>query len=57
MVAAPVLLAGCGSGEELPLPPDAVIGPFGKNSTAEEVTEGLDLTLMGSFRFALRIFN
>jgi NAD(P)-dependent dehydrogenase (short-subunit alcohol dehydrogenase family) len=43
-VAAPVLLAGCGSGEELPLPPDAVIGPFGKNSTAEEVTEGLDLT-------------
>ena len=44
VVAAPPFLASCGGGDELPLPPDAVIGPFGKDSTAEEVTEGLDLT-------------
>jgi NAD(P)-dependent dehydrogenase (short-subunit alcohol dehydrogenase family) len=43
VVAAPYL-AGCGGAEELPLPPDVPIGPFDKNSTAEEVTAGLDLT-------------
>jgi NAD(P)-dependent dehydrogenase (short-subunit alcohol dehydrogenase family) len=43
-VATTPLLASCGGGEELPLPPDAVVGPFGKDSTAEEVTEGVDLT-------------
>lgn len=37
-------LAGCGSGDELPLPPDVPIGPFGSDSTAEEVTNGIDLT-------------
>ena len=42
-IATPALLSSCG-GENLPLPPDAVIGPFDDNSTAEEVTEGLDLT-------------
>jgi len=41
---APVLVA-CSNGEEaLRLPADAPIGPFGKESTAEEVTAGLDLT-------------
>jgi NAD(P)-dependent dehydrogenase (short-subunit alcohol dehydrogenase family) len=43
-VAVAPYLAACGSGEELPLPPGVPIGPFDKNSTAEEVTAGLDLT-------------
>ena len=44
--AAAPYLAGCGrSGDEWPKVPDGVtIGPFGADSTAEEVTEGLDLT-------------
>ena len=37
-------MTACGSGEELPLPAELPIGPFGKNSTAEEVTADLDLT-------------
>jgi len=37
-------LGACGSGEPLPLPPEAPIGPFGADSTAEQVTAGLDLT-------------
>jgi len=37
-------LAGCDQPEELPLPPDIPIGPFGAKSTAEEVTAGIDLT-------------
>ncbi len=37
-------LGGCGSDNELPLPPDVPIGPFGAKSTAEEVTRGIDLT-------------
>ena len=37
-------IAGCGQSEELPLPADVPIGPFGAESTAEEVTAGLDLT-------------
>ncbi len=37
-------LAGCGGNEELPLPPDIPIGPFGADSTAEEVTAGIDLS-------------
>lgn len=36
-------LAGC-ERDELPLPPDLPIGPFGAESTAEEVTSGIDLT-------------
>lgn len=43
VVVAPYI-AACGSGEELPLPPDVPISPFGANSTAEEVTAGIDLT-------------
>jgi len=43
VVAAPYL-AGCGGDEELPLPADIPIGPYGADSTAEEVTAGLDLT-------------
>lgn len=44
-LAAAPLLTSCSSGdEELPLPPDVPIGPFGSESTAEEVTNGLDLT-------------
>ena len=44
--AAAPYLAGCGrSGDEWPKVPEGVpIGPFGADSTAEEVTEGLDLT-------------
>ena len=44
--AAAPYLAGCGrSGDEWPKVPEGVpIGPFGVDSTAEEVTEGLDLT-------------
>jgi NAD(P)-dependent dehydrogenase (short-subunit alcohol dehydrogenase family) len=37
-------IAACGSGDELPLPPGVPVGPFGSNSTAEEVTAGIDLT-------------
>jgi NAD(P)-dependent dehydrogenase (short-subunit alcohol dehydrogenase family) len=36
-------LASCGSSEDLPLPPNVPISPFGSNSTAEEVTAGIDL--------------
>jgi len=36
-------LAACGR-EELPVPADLPIGPFGADSTAEEVTAGIDLT-------------
>ncbi len=43
-VAVAPYIVSCGSGEELPLPSELPIGPFGKNSTAEEVTAGLDLT-------------
>lgn len=35
-------LAGCGR-DDLPLPPDAPLGPFGSEATAEEVTAGIDL--------------
>jgi NAD(P)-dependent dehydrogenase (short-subunit alcohol dehydrogenase family) len=37
-------LASCGSGSDLPLPPNVPISPFGSNSTAEEVTNGIDLS-------------
>ena len=37
-------LASCSEEPELPLPEGTVIGPFGKESTAEEVTAGLDLS-------------
>lgn len=37
-------LAACGGNEELPLPPEVPIGPFGADSTAEEVTAGIDLS-------------
>jgi len=43
MAALPAL-SGCSEGEDLPLPPDVYVGPFGADSTAEEVTAGLDLT-------------
>ena len=43
-VAVAPYIAACGSGEELPLPPDVPISPFDSNSTAEEVTAGIDLT-------------
>jgi len=42
--AAALPLAACSGGrEELPLPADAPIGPFGSESTAEEVTKGINL--------------
>lgn len=37
-------ISACGSGDELPLPADVPIGPFGSESTAEDVTAGIDLT-------------
>lgn len=37
-------LAGCGGGEDLPLPTDVPLGPYDSDSTAEEVTTGIDLT-------------
>ena len=37
-------LSACGDDAELPLSPGVYIGPFGRESTAEEVTSGLDLT-------------
>lgn len=43
IIATPYLSA-CGGSEELPLPPNLPIGPFGSESTAEEVTAGMDLT-------------
>ncbi|MFQ5635247.1 MAG: SDR family NAD(P)-dependent oxidoreductase [Gammaproteobacteria bacterium] len=43
ILSAPVL-AGCGRGEQLPLPPEVPIGPYGADSTAEQVTAGIDLT-------------
>lgn len=43
-VAVAPYMSGCGSRDELPLPPDVPIGPFGSESTAEEVTAGIDLT-------------
>jgi NAD(P)-dependent dehydrogenase (short-subunit alcohol dehydrogenase family) len=43
-VAVAPYVAACGSSEDLPLPPDLPISPFGKNSTAEQVTAGLDLS-------------
>lgn len=36
-------VAGCGSGETLPLPPEVPTGPFDSKSTAEQVTDGIDL--------------
>jgi NAD(P)-dependent dehydrogenase (short-subunit alcohol dehydrogenase family) len=42
-VAIAPIINGCGSGDELPLPPEVPVGPFGAQSTAEEVTEGIDL--------------
>jgi NAD(P)-dependent dehydrogenase (short-subunit alcohol dehydrogenase family) len=45
LAAAAPALGACSKREEpLPLPPDAPVGPFGKDATAEEVTAGLDLT-------------
>jgi len=41
--AAVVPLAACSGGDRLPLPADAPIGPFGAESTAEEVTADLNL--------------
>ena len=43
-IAALPTLSACGEEPELPLPPGTFVGPFGKDATAEEVTEGLDLT-------------
>ncbi len=43
-IAVTPLMSGCESGDELPLPPEVPIGPFGSESTAEEVTVGIDLT-------------
>jgi len=43
-IAAASFMNSCGSNDELPLPPDVPIGPFGAKSTAEEVTAGIDLT-------------
>ena len=45
-VAVAPYLAACGPAQEDPLmsPADAPIGPFGAESTAEEVTEGIDLS-------------
>ena len=38
------VIAGCGGEPEPPLPEGIPIGPFGSESTAEEVTAGIDLT-------------
>ena len=43
-LAATPYLTACGFGDDLPLPPNVPISPFGSNSTAEEVTAGIDLT-------------
>lgn len=43
-VAVAPYISSCGSSDELPLPPDVPISPFGSESTAEEVTAGIDLT-------------
>jgi NADPH:quinone reductase-like Zn-dependent oxidoreductase len=45
-VAVAPYLAACGPAQEDPVmsPADAPIGPFGAESTAEEVTEGIDLS-------------
>jgi NAD(P)-dependent dehydrogenase (short-subunit alcohol dehydrogenase family) len=45
-VALPPFVASCGRKEGLPLPADMPIGPFGSESTAEEVTRGIDLSGM-----------
>ena len=46
-VTAAAALPGCGGSDEpVVRPPDVPLGPFGEKSTAEEVTEGLDLTGM-----------
>jgi len=36
--------AACSGKQDLPLPPNAPIGPFGSESTAEEVTAGINLS-------------
>lgn len=43
VLAAPALLAACGGEEPVARPPGVPVGPYGAESTAEEVTEGLDL--------------
>ncbi len=46
-MAAATVLPGCGPGEEEVIRPEGVpVGPFGADSTAEEVTAGIDLTGM-----------
>jgi len=37
-------LQGCGSDEEIARPAGVPVGPFGRDSTAEEVTAGMDLS-------------
>ena len=44
VAAAAPALAACSQRDDLPLPGNAPLGPFGKESTAEDVTAGLDLT-------------
>jgi NAD(P)-dependent dehydrogenase (short-subunit alcohol dehydrogenase family) len=43
-VAAVSVMPGCGGNEEALRPAGVPIGPFGEDSTAEEVTAGIDLT-------------
>ena len=42
--AASVSLTGCGSGHEISIDTSLPVGPFGADSTAEQVTEGMDLS-------------
>ena len=39
-------LSGCGGDEEVARPAGVPVGPFGRESTAEEVTAGMDLSAM-----------
>jgi len=43
-VAAVSVMPGCGANEEAVRPKGVPVGPFGEDSTAEEVTAGIDLT-------------
>jgi NAD(P)-dependent dehydrogenase (short-subunit alcohol dehydrogenase family) len=46
VTAAASSLAGCGGDEEIARPAGVPVGPFGRDSTAEEVTAGMDLSGM-----------
>ncbi len=51
---AAALVSSCGGSDPIERPADVPVSPFGADSTAEEVTAGLDLT--GAAGLALRAF-